>query len=57
MRTNNAAEKQIQKQKELVEIKNVEITDSIKYAKRIQQAIMASEKNMEQNINRLKKNQ
>ena len=54
LRTNNAAEKQIQNQKELVQIKNTEITDSITYAKRLQQALMASEKNIEQNINRLK---
>lgn len=56
LRTTKAAERQIQKQKELVETKNAEITDSITYAKRIQTAIMASEKNIEQNINRLKKN-
>lgn len=56
LRTNKAAEKQIQNQKELVEIKNTEITDSINYAKRLQRALMASEKNIEQNINRLKKN-
>ncbi len=55
LKTNNVAEKQIQKQKELVEIKNSEITDSIKYAKRLQQAIMSSEKNIEQTISRLKK--
>lgn len=56
LKTNNAAEKQIQKQKELVEIKNMEITDSITYAKRLQKALMATEKNIEQNINRLKNN-
>ena len=55
LKTNNVAEKQIHKQKELVEIKNTEITDSINYAKRLQKAIMASEKNIEQNMNRLKK--
>ena len=54
MRTNKVAEKQIQKQKELVEIKNTEITDSITYAKRLQKALMASEKNIDQNIERLK---
>ncbi len=55
LRTNKAAEKQIQKQKEMVETKNAEITDSIRYAKRIQQAIMSSEKNIDQTITRLKK--
>lgn len=56
LRTTKVAEKQIQKQKELVEIKNVEITDSINYAKRLQRALMASEKNIEHNMNRLKNN-
>lgn len=54
LRTNNKAEKQIQRQKEEVETKNAEITDSITYAKRIQMAIMSTEKNIEQTFNRLR---
>lgn len=56
LKTNNTAEKQIQKQKELVELKNREVTDSITYAKRLQRALMASERNIDQNIDRLKNN-
>jgi serine phosphatase RsbU (regulator of sigma subunit)/tetratricopeptide (TPR) repeat protein len=45
-KTNNKLEsfnREIQSQKELVEIKNKEITDSINYAKRIQQSILTSD--------------
>ena len=45
----------IEKQKELVEEKNNEILASIRYAKRIQDALMTSQKYIERNINRLKK--
>jgi tetratricopeptide (TPR) repeat protein len=45
----------IQMQKELVEEKNREITDSITYAKRIQRALITSEKYIERNLNRLNK--
>jgi hypothetical protein len=46
---------EITKQKHLIEEKQKEILDSIKYAKRIQQAHMPTEKYVEKNINRLKK--
>ena len=39
--------------KELVEEKQKEILDSIRYAKRIQTALITSEKYIERNINRL----
>ncbi|OFY96314.1 MAG: hypothetical protein A3K10_16355 [Bacteroidetes bacterium RIFCSPLOWO2_12_FULL_31_6] len=42
-------------QKNLVEEKNSEIIASIRYAKRIQDALMTSQKYIERNINRLKK--
>lgn len=42
------------KQKGIIEQKNKEITDSITYAKRIQQSILPSEKFIEKEINRLK---
>jgi hypothetical protein len=38
-----AFNKEINHQKELVEVKNKEITDSINYAKRIQQSILTSD--------------
>ncbi len=41
-------------QKELVEEKNSEIIASIRYAKRIQDALMTSQKYIERNMNRLK---
>jgi len=44
----------IEKQKELVEEKNNEILASIRYAKRIQDALMTSQKYIERNIKRLK---
>lgn len=44
----------IEKQKELVEEKQKEIIDSIKYAKRIQDALMTSQGYIERNIKRLK---
>ncbi len=45
----------ISEQKVLVDIKNKEITDSIKYAKRIQQSLFPTEKYIERNINNLQK--
>jgi hypothetical protein len=45
----------IEQQKEIVEEKQKEIIDSIKYAKRIQTALMPSEKNIKKNISRLNK--
>jgi tetratricopeptide (TPR) repeat protein len=44
----------INEQKEIIEEKNKEIIDSIHYAKRIQTALMSSEKNIEVTINRMK---
>lgn len=41
---------QLHEQKEMVEEKNKEITDSILYAKRIQTALLASEKYLQQNL-------
>ncbi len=46
---------EIQSQKQSIEEKQKEILDSIRYAKRIQTAILANEKYIEKNINRLKK--
>ncbi|HYG53557.1 MAG TPA: hypothetical protein VD905_21865, partial [Flavobacteriales bacterium] len=54
MRTNSKAEKQIQGQKQMVEAKNKEITDSIHYSKRIQTALMPTEERVEKVIKRLK---
>lgn len=45
----------IQSQKETVEEKQKEILDSIYYAKRIQSALLPTEKYIDKNINRLKK--
>ncbi len=42
---------QIQEQKEIIEIKNQEVTDSIKYAKRIQTAILPPTENFEAAFN------
>ena len=55
MRTNGTAEKKIKEQKTLVETKNKEITDSIHYAKRIQDALMPNNNYIERTINELKK--
>lgn len=41
---------EIERKKELVEKKNKEILDSIQYAKRIQQALLPSEKYIERNL-------
>ncbi len=46
----------VEKQKELVEEKQKEILDSIRYAKRIQTALITSEKYIAKNLNRLIKN-
>jgi tetratricopeptide (TPR) repeat protein len=50
-----AQKQEVEKQKELVEEKHKEILDSIKYAKRIQDALMTSQTYIERNLNRLKK--
>ena len=57
LRTLRVTQKQktiIEKQKEVVEEKQKEILDSIRYAKRIQEAIMTSQAYIERNIKRLK---
>jgi tetratricopeptide (TPR) repeat protein len=45
----------VKKQKELVELKNKEVMDSINYAKRIQQSILPTSKYIDSSIKRLKK--
>lgn len=54
MRTNGAAERKINEQKLLVETKNKEITDSIHYAKRIQDALMPNDIYIERAMKDLK---
>lgn len=59
LRTLNLTKKQktiIEKQKELVEEKQKEILDSIRYAKRIQDAILTPQSYIERNIKRLRNN-
>ncbi len=50
-----AQKKEVEKQKELVDEKNKEILDSIHYAKRIQQSLLPTQKYMERNLSKLKK--
>jgi len=47
----------IHRQKEMVEDKNREITESLRYARRIQRSLLPSEKYIENSIGRLKKEQ
>jgi tetratricopeptide (TPR) repeat protein len=54
-RDKQKANKLIAKQKELVEVKQKEILDSIHYAKRIQTALLPSEKYIERNFTELNK--
>lgn len=54
MRTNGAAERKIQEQKLLVETKNKEITDSIHYAKRIQESLLPNEVYIDRTLRELK---
>ncbi|HWY10191.1 MAG TPA: hypothetical protein VN026_02645 [Bacteroidia bacterium] len=49
-------EKELEEKNDLITEKNKEITDSIKYAKRIQQTLMPNEKQIEKNLKRLKEN-
>jgi hypothetical protein len=44
---------ELEEQRDIIEEKNKEITDSIKYAKRIQSTLLPSEKYIEKNLNRL----
>ncbi|MBP7809844.1 MAG: tetratricopeptide repeat protein [Bacteroidia bacterium] len=50
-----AQKEEVEKQKELVDEKNKEILDSIHYAKRIQQSLLPTQKYMERNLTKLKK--
>jgi hypothetical protein len=47
--------REVEKAKQLVEHKQTEILDSIKYAKRIQQSLLPTEKYICKSINTLKK--
>lgn len=49
-------EKELEEKNDLITEKNKEITDSIKYAKRIQQTLMPTDKHIEKNLKRLKEN-
>jgi hypothetical protein len=55
IKTREAAEEKINRQKELLETKNSEITDSIHYAKRIQTSLMTNEKYIVRVLKKLKK--
>ena len=48
---------EVELQKELVEERQKEVMDSIRYAKRIQMALLPSEKYFDKNLNRFRKNQ
>ncbi len=50
----NSQKNEAEFQKQLVETKHKEITDSMEYAKRIQQSLMPTEKYIDKNLNRLK---
>lgn len=50
------AEKQLFERKKMIEEKQIEIIDSIRYAKRIQNTLMPNEKYFQKEITRLKKN-
>ncbi|MBI2281777.1 MAG: tetratricopeptide repeat protein [Bacteroidetes bacterium] len=50
-----AQKQEVEKQKELVEEKHKEILDSIRYAKRIQDALLTSQNYIERNLKRLTK--
>jgi len=54
-RIKQKANKLVSEQKELLEIKNKEITDSIKYAKRIQNAHMPSQEYILKKLKELKR--
>ncbi len=54
-RAKQKANQLISEQKELVDVKNKEITDSIQYAKRIQNSLLPTEKYIERNLNKLQK--
>ncbi len=54
-RVKRRTNKYISIQKEMMDIKNKEITDSIQYAKRIQHSLLPTEKYIERNLNKLNK--
>ena len=54
LRTTRKQKQIIERQKELVEEKQKEILDSIRYAKRIQEALLTSQSYIERNLQRLK---
>jgi hypothetical protein len=56
VKTRAEAERDIQLQKQLLENKNKEITNSITYARRIQQSLLPTEKYIDKNLDRLQKN-
>jgi len=57
LRTNRKNNKILKAQKEIIEEKNKDITDSIYYARRIQRSLLPPEKYIQKNIDRLKKKQ
>ncbi len=54
-RNKQKANVEISIQKEIIEKKNKEVTDSIQYAQRIQQSLLPTEKYIDRNLQRLKK--
>lgn len=55
LRTNRKTNKILKAQKEIIEEKNKDITDSIYYARRIQRSLLPPEKYIQKNLDRLKK--
>jgi hypothetical protein len=45
---------EVERQKHIVEMKQKEILDSIRYAKRIQTSLISSERSIEKNLKRLR---
>lgn len=55
LQTNRKNNKLLQAQKDLIEEKNKDITDSINYASRIQRSLLPQEKYIQKNLDRLNK--
>jgi len=55
LQKNKKAKRLIEEQKQLVDLKNKEIVDSIYYAKKIQQSLLPSDKYLEKNLEKLRK--
>lgn len=55
LQTNRKNNKILKAQKEIIEEKNKDITDSIYYARRIQRSLLPPEKYIQKNLDRLKK--